>query len=389
MVGGRIGAWQSRRSRLDPHQYRSAQPLAPARARVRRRPHVQAAVRVPARLLAVGGSARPRAGPGDAAGRQEGRDDHRGRAGRPLRDPAARFPTATTPASIRGTICTTIGGCGSALDGWLRQASRDLGRPRVRTPRPCADAACLRRQRSRASRSRAVCDVLFALAVRSATERRMSDQFGFERVTPDEKTRRVRGVFDSVAGKYDVMNDVMSGGLHRLWKRFAVDLAAPCGPASACSTSRAAPATSRGSSPPASAPSGVVVHTDINHAMLGGGPRQAARPRPRAADRAVQRGSAAVSRPRVRRRVDRVRPAQRDAQGSGARRDAPRAAPGRRRDRARILARGGAARARLRLVQLQRAAAARPADRAATTASYRYLAESIRVHPDQADAEAR
>ena len=48
--------------------------------------------------------------------------------------------------------------------------------------------------------------------------------FGYEDVSPEEKTRRVRGVFDSVAGKYDLMNDLMSGGLHRLWKRFAVDL---------------------------------------------------------------------------------------------------------------------------------------------------------------------
>lgn len=46
--------------------------------------------------------------------------------------------------------------------------------------------------------------------------------FGFERVSPGEKTRRVRGVFDSVAGKYDVMNDLMSFGVHRLWKRFAL-----------------------------------------------------------------------------------------------------------------------------------------------------------------------
>ena len=49
--------------------------------------------------------------------------------------------------------------------------------------------------------------------------------FGYEQVTPEEKTRRVRGVFESVAPRYDVMNDVMSGGLHRLWKRFAVELA--------------------------------------------------------------------------------------------------------------------------------------------------------------------
>jgi demethylmenaquinone methyltransferase/2-methoxy-6-polyprenyl-1,4-benzoquinol methylase len=46
--------------------------------------------------------------------------------------------------------------------------------------------------------------------------------FGYERVSPDEKTARVRDVFDSVAGNYDLMNDLMSGGLHRLWKRFAL-----------------------------------------------------------------------------------------------------------------------------------------------------------------------
>ena len=43
-------------------------------------------------------------------------------------------------------------------------------------------------------------------------------QFGEQTVTPDEKTNLVHGVFDSVATKYDVMNDLMSGGLHRLWK---------------------------------------------------------------------------------------------------------------------------------------------------------------------------
>jgi len=47
--------------------------------------------------------------------------------------------------------------------------------------------------------------------------------FGFEQVDADDKARRVRGVFDSVADKYDVMNDLMSVGLHRLWKRFAVN----------------------------------------------------------------------------------------------------------------------------------------------------------------------
>lgn len=42
--------------------------------------------------------------------------------------------------------------------------------------------------------------------------------FGTEAVTPEEKTRKVIGVFDSVASSYDIMNDFMSGGLHRLWK---------------------------------------------------------------------------------------------------------------------------------------------------------------------------
>lgn len=46
--------------------------------------------------------------------------------------------------------------------------------------------------------------------------------FGYQQVPQDEKSRRVAGVFDSVASRYDLMNDLMSAGLHRLWKRFAV-----------------------------------------------------------------------------------------------------------------------------------------------------------------------
>ncbi len=49
--------------------------------------------------------------------------------------------------------------------------------------------------------------------------------FGFETVDETDKARRVAGVFTSVAGKYDVMNDLMSAGLHRIWKRFAVSVA--------------------------------------------------------------------------------------------------------------------------------------------------------------------
>ena len=49
-----------------------------------------------------------------------------------------------------------------------------------------------------------------------------STHFGFETVATRDKAGRVRGVFDSVAPNYDVMNDLMSGGLHRIWKRFTL-----------------------------------------------------------------------------------------------------------------------------------------------------------------------
>ena len=49
--------------------------------------------------------------------------------------------------------------------------------------------------------------------------------FGYQRVSPEEKTRRVDEVFSSVAFRYDLMNDLMSFGVHRLWKRFCVHLA--------------------------------------------------------------------------------------------------------------------------------------------------------------------
>jgi demethylmenaquinone methyltransferase/2-methoxy-6-polyprenyl-1,4-benzoquinol methylase len=48
--------------------------------------------------------------------------------------------------------------------------------------------------------------------------------FGYRQVSPEEKTHRVGQVFDSVAGRYDLMNDLMSFGIHRLWKRFTLNL---------------------------------------------------------------------------------------------------------------------------------------------------------------------
>src|ERR1700678_3103810 len=56
------------------------------------------------------------------------------------------------------------------------------------------------------------------------TDERTTD-FGFQRMPPEDKARRVRGVFDSFAGNYDLMNDLMSAGAHRLWKRFTLSLA--------------------------------------------------------------------------------------------------------------------------------------------------------------------
>jgi demethylmenaquinone methyltransferase / 2-methoxy-6-polyprenyl-1,4-benzoquinol methylase len=50
--------------------------------------------------------------------------------------------------------------------------------------------------------------------------------FGFQKVPEHEKAEKVAGVFSSVAHRYDIMNDLMSGGLHRAWKRFAVEMSA-------------------------------------------------------------------------------------------------------------------------------------------------------------------
>jgi len=91
--------------------------------------------------------------------------------------------------------------------------------------------------------------------------------FGFESVDERDKARRVRGVFDSVAPRYDLMNDLMSMGLHRAWKAYTVlvanvrpgqsvlDIAGGTGDL-ALAFSKKVGAT------------GLVVHTDINEAML-------------------------------------------------------------------------------------------------------------------------
>ena len=96
----------------------------------------------------------------------------------------------------------------------------------------------------------------------------MSDtHFGFQTVDDTQKASRVRGVFDSVAAKYDVMNDLMSMGLHRAWKAYTVAVANLRDGQSvldiAGGTGDLARAFAR-----KVGPKGTVVHTDINEAML-------------------------------------------------------------------------------------------------------------------------
>ncbi len=57
------------------------------------------------------------------------------------------------------------------------------------------------------------------------TEQEQTTHFGFQQVPVKDKARRVAGVFHAVADKYDIMNDVMSLGIHRLWKRYTIDAA--------------------------------------------------------------------------------------------------------------------------------------------------------------------
>ncbi len=100
-----------------------------------------------------------------------------------------------------------------------------------------------------------------------ANERPDTTHFGFQQVPVEEKAERVRQVFDSVADRYDLMNDLMSLGIHRLWKRQAIalagvrrgqrvlDLAAGTGDLA-------------GRFAEIVGPSGLVVFSDINGAML-------------------------------------------------------------------------------------------------------------------------
>src|SRR6266853_3022153 len=107
---------------------------------------------------------------------------------------------------------------------------------------------------------------LIRLRSRTMTDKRSTD-FGFQRVPPEDKARRVRGVFDSVADHYDLMNDLMSAGTHRIWKRFTLALANLRAGQRALDVAGGSGDLAAGLARQVGA-RGLVVLTDINAAML-------------------------------------------------------------------------------------------------------------------------
>ncbi|HEX5514110.1 MAG TPA: bifunctional demethylmenaquinone methyltransferase/2-methoxy-6-polyprenyl-1,4-benzoquinol methylase UbiE [Gammaproteobacteria bacterium] len=94
--------------------------------------------------------------------------------------------------------------------------------------------------------------------------------FGYQQVPTDEKVRRVESVFRSVSGKYDLMNDLMSLGLHRLWKSHAINLA-QVRPGMQCLDLAAGTGDLSAKLAKRVGPQGRVVVSDINEAMLNRG----------------------------------------------------------------------------------------------------------------------
>ncbi|MBN8281093.1 MAG: bifunctional demethylmenaquinone methyltransferase/2-methoxy-6-polyprenyl-1,4-benzoquinol methylase UbiE [Gammaproteobacteria bacterium] len=208
--------------------------------------------------------------------------------------------------------------------------------------------------------------------------------FGFETVPAAEKAGRVRAVFDSVAGNYDLMNDLMSVGLHRLWKRVALGRTG-LGPGDRALDVAGGTADLSIGMARQVGPAGLVCHTDINREMLEIGRRRLVDAGLFANTRTVQANAERLPFPDASFHCVTI--------GFGLRNctDKPAAL----REMGRVLKPGG------RLLVLE---FSKPALKliepvydlysfrilpwlgevvARDAASYRYLAESIRMHPDQ------
>lgn len=101
----------------------------------------------------------------------------------------------------------------------------------------------------------------------NATETEAKTHFGFNTVAESEKASKVRGVFDSVASKYDIMNDLMSAGLHRVWKRYTFMVANAKAGMRILDIAGGTGDLALGFAKDVGS-TGQVVHTDINEAML-------------------------------------------------------------------------------------------------------------------------
>lgn len=107
------------------------------------------------------------------------------------------------------------------------------------------------------------------------TDQEKTTHFGFDTVAESDKQKKVGEVFHSVAQKYDIMNDVMSAGMHRLWKRFAVDISG-VGPGDkvldiAGGSGDLSRLFAKKVGTQSAANPGTVILTDINASMLGVG----------------------------------------------------------------------------------------------------------------------
>jgi demethylmenaquinone methyltransferase/2-methoxy-6-polyprenyl-1,4-benzoquinol methylase len=221
------------------------------------------------------------------------------------------------------------------------------------------------------------------MAAATEHENNMSKtHFGFESVDEREKARRVRGVFDSVAPSYDLMNDLMSMGLHPRLEGVRGAGAPTSSRASGCWTSPAAPATWRRPSPARSARPAWWCTPTSTRPCCASDATACSMPASVLPTLVCDAEKLALRGEQLRPRQCRLRAAQHDPQGQGAGRDEPGPAP------------GG------KLLVLEFSKVARPLEKAydwysfnvlprlgrfiaRDEASYRYLAESIRMHPGQ------